>query len=685
MDLSFLKKTHKELKVYASENGIKFNSNLSRINLIKAILKSKFESMTVSDLADYSRINGIAIPAKARKAEIIDVLIEGTTSLNNRTFFTVPGRTSIFEDTGDGDFVFNICLICLKCGEQIHAFRRTKTKNVDLKAQNKLIKMISKCPNCGKEINLDEISHIEFNDNSNLDDIFKSINKTNSSRFKERSLENTSRYEDACTSSGIKTKSELIIDSVNSSVEKLKQYIMCLIHLETEIYYIEERLSVLYLMGIDNAQSLYRAEKQLSLVLDNEFANQTSCIVDDIERIKDEMERPPKELMIEECICDEKLFASFGISKPEFDELEAPVKPIKPVFSVPKYPKEPFYEKPGLFNRKRIVADNEAKKLAYEREIEKFNRINGEYELAKKKYNVEMIRYKEEKVLYNEYVKQQKTRIRDYENRCKEARKKAEEQARIEAINKWTQENTPILEARLKEKKSEYEKQKKNFKLYRTEKYSLLPQLKISALISSEEKNLRDELKKIVKTRNELLSYDIIYKKYRNQVALTMLYEYLDSGRCDSLDGVHGAYNLYESEIRANTIISQLNSVLTSLESIREKQSVLYCELRAVNTDLKDINESMLCAVSEITQLNSSLEDTKLYLSEIDKNIDSLQVTNKSILETSKITAATSVVTATNTSEIATNSEMQAYFSAVTAHYAKVNAELTNALGFMMA
>lgn len=60
------------------------------------------------------------------------------------------------------------------------------------------------------------------------------------------------------------------------------------------------------------------------------------------------------------------------------------------------------------------------------------------------------------------------------------------------------------------------------------------------------------------KSLDSLYEMGIIYPKYRNLVAVSTIYEYLSSGRCDRLDGPDGAYNLYEMELRQNIVIGQL-------------------------------------------------------------------------------------------------------------------------------
>lgn len=87
-----------------------------------------------------------------------------------------------------------------------------------------------------------------------------------------------------------------------------------------------------------------------------------------------------------------------------------------------------------------------------------------------------------------------------------------------------------------------------------------------------------------------------IYPKYRNLPALTSIYEYLITGRCEELTGPHGAYNLYEDELRKDTVISQLNTVIENLEKIRQNQYMLYQQVKA-------IQENTTAIASELRQI----------------------------------------------------------------------------------
>ena len=91
-------------------------------------------------------------------------------------------------------------------------------------------------------------------------------------------------------------------------------------------------------------------------------------------------------------------------------------------------------------------------------------------------------------------------------------------------------------------------------------------------LIAQQEKKLAD-------TRRLLQgAYDkgLLYGKYRNFVAVCSICEYLESGRCSELGGPDGAYNLFEQEIRANMVITQLGSILSKLDRIQANQAMLY-------------------------------------------------------------------------------------------------------------
>ena len=118
----------------------------------------------------------------------------------------------------------------------------------------------------------------------------------------------------------------------------------------------------------------------------------------------------------------------------------------------------------------------------------------------------------------------------------------------------------------------------------------------LSAWSLDDEQNIKVLTQHISDTRlllEKLYAMDIIYNKYRNLPALTSIYEYLITERCDDLKGPHGAYNLYEDEVRKDTVISQLNTVIENLEQIKQNQFMLYQQVRAIQIETANVETEM--------------------------------------------------------------------------------------------
>ena len=137
------------------------------------------------------------------------------------------------------------------------------------------------------------------------------------------------------------------------------------------------------------------------------------------------------------------------------------------------------------------------------------------------------------------------------------------------------------------EKLKEIERKKQNRKQeieYKKKQLTMLP-----SVVSKSEQELqqtRDLLKKY---------YDLgfIYPKYRGMVPVCQIYEYLESGRCFSLLGPGGAYNLYESEVRSNLIISKLDDVISRLDDLSAGQQMLANVIRESNRKIDRLSQSL--------------------------------------------------------------------------------------------
>lgn len=95
------------------------------------------------------------------------------------------------------------------------------------------------------------------------------------------------------------------------------------------------------------------------------------------------------------------------------------------------------------------------------------------------------------------------------------------------------------------------------------------------------------------KLLSQLYAQDIIHPKYRNFLAIAQIYEYLDTGRCTELVGPNGAYNLYEQELRQNTIIDKLDVIITQLEMLNRTMSYVASAINQSNSLLREISSSL--------------------------------------------------------------------------------------------
>lgn len=91
------------------------------------------------------------------------------------------------------------------------------------------------------------------------------------------------------------------------------------------------------------------------------------------------------------------------------------------------------------------------------------------------------------------------------------------------------------------------------------------------------------------KNLQQIYDMNIIFPKYRNLIAICSIHEYISSQRCFSLEGYEGAYNIYETEVRFDRVITQLDKVLSLLDKIKETQFTLYEVLTDNNGRYKNL------------------------------------------------------------------------------------------------
>lgn len=416
--------------------------------------------------------------------------------------------------------------------------------------------------------------------------------------------------------------------NITTSIESvdLKEYLQRLTQLEGTIFTISSRLTDLYY----HAEILKREDiclkKLLSLKIKKEINKKERKYKS--EKIKYEEEKAKYEELLRLNIPN--YLATISKLNKEINIRSIRVNyPKKPTSEVIKFPTEPILSTPHFLFKKRNTLLVEA----YEKEWEQAT--------------TQKERYINSMVIYIDAVKKaHQERLIKYEEALEEQKKKIENAKREkEEKEKEYSEVIKSLNSTISELEATYNKEKT---------VSEFPENAHINLVNSEIEQAEQLLKELVIARKELYSFDIIFEKYRNYVAVSTLYEYILSGRCDTLVGSTGAYNLYENEIRMNMVITKLDQVVECLESIKNNQYMLYTSITNMNKELKNLNNTMSKIVVAIETLGSN-----------------------TLEQLSDIVNSTSIIK-NKTSFIAYNTER-------TAFYSKRNAELTNALGYLVA
>lgn len=118
----------------------------------------------------------------------------------------------------------------------------------------------------------------------------------------------------------------------------------------------------------------------------------------------------------------------------------------------------------------------------------------------------------------------------------------------------------------------------------------------------------------------QLYSENIIYPKYRNLVAISSIYEYLDSGRCEQLEGADGAYNIYEMEIRLDRIITKLDVIIVNLEQIRNNQFYLYSAINELKTKIDVVTNAIIENTNKLNEIEVNTAITAYTAQVIERN-----------------------------------------------------------------
>lgn len=141
------------------------------------------------------------------------------------------------------------------------------------------------------------------------------------------------------------------------------------------------------------------------------------------------------------------------------------------------------------------------------------------------------------------------------------------------------------------------------------------------AVLQSNMNTLSEANKKSRRCLQQLYAKDVLYSKYRNYACVCTLYEYFASGRCTTLEGHEGAYNILESELRLNRIITQNDQILASLEEIKLNQEMLYDSIQDANRKADQI-------IRNCNYMSNQLNGIQAQGAELNARIERLQTTS---------------------------------------------------------
>lgn len=118
----------------------------------------------------------------------------------------------------------------------------------------------------------------------------------------------------------------------------------------------------------------------------------------------------------------------------------------------------------------------------------------------------------------------------------------------------------------------------------------------------------------------QIYTLNIIFPKYRNLVMLCSIYEYICAGRCTTLEGHEGAYNILEMEIRLDRIITQLDLVIAQLNVIRNNQYMLYSAIQETNQQITQILKSTNYVMDSLQNFQGQAEELVASIKSVEKN-----------------------------------------------------------------
>ncbi len=99
-----------------------------------------------------------------------------------------------------------------------------------------------------------------------------------------------------------------------------------------------------------------------------------------------------------------------------------------------------------------------------------------------------------------------------------------------------------------------------------------------------------------------------------------MFCEYFESGRCTTLEGHEGAYNIYENEIRLNLIITKLDDIITRLDRIQSNQYMLANMLGDCTRQIARLSDAADQQIRHMRKIEANTEAAAYYSQLTERN-----------------------------------------------------------------
>lgn len=118
----------------------------------------------------------------------------------------------------------------------------------------------------------------------------------------------------------------------------------------------------------------------------------------------------------------------------------------------------------------------------------------------------------------------------------------------------------------------------------------------------------------------KLYAMNIVHPKYHNIIAISSIYEYIDTGQTFSLvrsGNDPGAYYLYEEDVRANKIINAIDvgfsSISSQLSTIQKNQYYLYLAVQESNKILQRRSSELSIANKTLQGISNKFDQRSTY------------------------------------------------------------------------